>query len=170
MKIQDCLFCKVTELQLRLDGEWPIDALYFISSLIDLSNLQSLSFRSHFEQTTVLNTVDHLTTLIHRASNVISLIILPINPNEQYNTTMVTLCSIVPLHVRHFTVKIQKLEDMKMVVEKLKHLTSVSFHFPFDRKINSNEMIDWLLNNGRNLTYLENESSLQFWFGKDQHC
>lgn len=170
MKIQDCLFSKVIELKLRLDGEWPIDSLHFLSTLLDLSNLQNLSFHSHFEQTTISQTIDHFTSLIHRTSNLISLIILPLNTDGHYNTTMVTLCSMIPSHLRHWTVKIEKLEDMKMVVEKLKYLASVSFHLPSDRKISGSEMIDWLFNHGRNFTYLENETSLQFWFGRNSLC
>jgi len=157
----------VIELKLRVHGEWPIDSLHFISMLVDLLHLQTLSFQSDFEQSTVSNTVDNLVTLVNRASNICSLILLPLTTNGQYNTTMATLCSIVSFHVKHLTSKIQNLDDMKIVVEKLQHLSSVSFNFPSDRKINSNEIIDWLINNGRNFTHLENDYSLHFWFSNN---
>ena len=157
----------MTELKLRLDGEWPVDSLYFISILVDLSNLQNLSFRSHFEQTIVSNIIDYFTVLLHHTSNLTSLVVLPLNTDGQYNTTMRALCVMVPIRMKHFTVKIRKLDDMKIVIEGLKHLSSVSFHFPSDRKINSNEMIDWLLNNGRDFTHLEYEYSLHLWFGQN---
>jgi hypothetical protein len=160
----------VIELKLRVDGEWPIDSLHFISILVDLLNLQTLSFQSDFDQSTVSNTVENLATLVYRASNICSLILLPLATDGQYNTTMAILCSIVSFHVKHLTLKIQKLDDMKIVVERLQHLSSVSFNLPSDRKINSNEMIDWLINNGRDLTHLENEYSLHFWFGNNRHC
>ncbi len=157
------------ELKLRVHGEWPIDSLHFISMLVDLLHLQTLSFQSDFEQSTVSNTVENLVTLVNRASNICSLILLPLTADGQYNTTMTTLCSIVSFHVKHLTLKIQNLDDMKIVVEKLQHLSSVSFNFPSDRKINSNEIIDWLINNGRNLTHLENDYSLHFWFSNNQY-
>jgi hypothetical protein len=159
----------VIELKLRVDGEWPADSLYFILMLVDLINLQTLSFRSNFDQSTVSNTVANLVTLVHRALNIRSLILLPLSANGQYNTTMATLCSLAPFHVKHLTLKIQKLDDMKIVVERLKHLSSVSFNFPSDRKIHSNEMIDRLRNDGRDITHLENEYSLHLWFGNNRH-
>ena len=167
VKREDVLFEKVIELKLRLDGEWPVDGIHFISLLVNLLNLQTLSFQSDFDQSTVSNTIDNLMKLLHRASNVASLILLPLDTNGHYHVRMATLCSIVSIHVKHLTVKIQKLDDMKTVVERLKHLSSVSFNYPSDRKINSNEMIDWLVNNGRDLTHLEKEYSLHFWFGNN---
>ena len=157
----------MTELKLCVDGEWPIDSLYFISILVDLLKLQTLSFRSNFDQSTVLNTVDNLIKLVYQTSNIHSLILLPLDTNGQYNTTMATLCSIVSFHVKHLTLKIQNLDDMKIVVERLKRLSSIAFNFPSDRKINSNEMIDWLINNGRDITRLENEYSLHLWLGNN---
>jgi hypothetical protein len=138
--------------------------------LVDLLNLQTLSFRSDFEESTVSNTINNLITLMHRASNIRSLILLPLSVDGQYNTTMAILCSIVSLHVKHFSLKIDKLDDMKIIVERLRHLSSVSFNFPSDRKINSNEMIDWLVNNGRDFNHLENEYSLHFWFANNENC
>ncbi len=163
---RDFLFCNVIELKLRFDGEWPAESLYFISMLVDLSNLQTLSFQSNFDQ----SIVDNLVTLVQRASNICSLILLPLGADGQYHTTMEILCSIVSSHVRHLTLKIQKLDDMKIVVERLQHLSSVSFNLPSDRKINSNEMIDWLFSNGRDFTHVDNDYSLHFWFGNNQHC
>lgn len=157
-------------MKVRVDGEWPVDSLYFISILVNLSSLQTLSFQSDFDQSTVSNIVDNLVTLVHRASNIRSLILLPLGTNGQYNTTMATLCSIVSFHVKHLTLKIQRLDDMKIVLGILQHLSSVSFNLPSDRKINSNEMIDWLINNGRDVTHLEHEYSLHFWFGNERRA
>lgn len=170
IKKEDFLFCKVIELKLRVDGQWPIESLHFISMLVNLSNLQILSFQSHFDQSTVSNTIDHLVTLVHRTSNLCSLILLPLGVDGQYHTTMTILCSIVSFHIKHLTLKIQKLDDMKIVVERLQHLSSISFNLPSDRKININEMIDWLISNGRDFIHLENEYSLHFWFGNNRHC
>ncbi|CAF0817129.1 unnamed protein product [Adineta steineri] len=161
IKRDDFLFSKVTELNISVHGEWPIDSFYFISILVDLLKLQKLSFRSDFDQ----STIDNLTVLVNQAFNIHSLSLLPLNMDGQYNTTVTNLCSIVSLHVKHLTIKIEKLDDMKIVVKKLKHLLSISFNFPSDRKINSHEMIDWLINNGQNFTYLEYEYFLHFWFG-----
>ncbi|CAF0826842.1 unnamed protein product [Adineta steineri] len=161
IKRDDFLFSKVIELNISVHGEWPIDSFYFISILVDLLKLQKLSFRSDFDQ----STIDNLIILVNQAFNIHSLSLLPLNMDEQYNTTVTNLCSIVSLHVKHLTIKIEKLDDMKIVIKKLKHLLSISFNFPSDRKINSHEMIDWLINNGQNFTYLEYEYFLHFWFG-----
>jgi hypothetical protein len=160
----------VFELKLRLDGEWPSDFLHFIAMLVDLSNLRSLSFQSDFDQSTVSKTVDNLMTLINRASNICSLLLLPLGTNGQYHTTVATLCSVVSSHIQHITFKIQKLDDMKTVLKKWPHLVSVRFNLPSDRKINCNEMIEWLIDNDRNFTHLDNEYSLHFWFGQNRHC
>ncbi|CAF0766860.1 unnamed protein product [Adineta steineri] len=161
IKRDDFLFANVIELNISVHGEWPIDSFYFISILVDLLKLQKLSFRSDFDQ----STIDNLTILVNQAFNIHSLSLLPFNMNEQYNTTVTNLCSIVSLHIKHLAIKIAKLDDMKIIVKKLKHLLSISFNFPSDRKINSHEMIDWLINNGQNFTYLEYEYFLHFWFG-----
>ena len=157
----------MAQLKLRVDGEWPADALHFISILVDLPNLQTLSFQSDFNQPTVSKTVDKLVKLVHLTSNIRSLVILPLATDGQYTIDMLTLCSIVPFHVKHLTLKIQKPNDMKTVIEKLKHLLSVSFRFPYDRKIHVNEMIDWLVSNGRDLTHLEDDDSLRIWLGNN---
>ena len=169
MKREDCLFSKVNQLKIRVDGEWPNDSLYFISILVDTSNIQILDFQSHFHQSAILKIIENLIKLINRLSNISSLILLPINNYGIYNTTITTLCSILSYNIKHFHIKIEKIDQMKIILEKFKHLSSISFNLPFDRKINIDEIIDWLNINKRDFTYLEYDYSFHLWFNNDQH-
>ncbi|CAF1053538.1 unnamed protein product [Adineta ricciae] len=163
LRKEDFFFANVTELKLSIRGEWPTDSTHFISMLINVSQLQDLSFQSDFNQKTAANVVDSLTKFIQRISHLRSLSVLPLDINGQYHVDMANLSSIVPLSVEHLTLKIEKLEHMILLIKNLDHLSSVSFNYPHDRKIITDEMIEWLSNSGRDFSHLEREYSLHFW-------
>jgi hypothetical protein len=158
------LFRKVTELDLRIDGERSLHLLGFLPTLIDLTHLDTIFLQVDFDHSIVSKIVH----LVKQACNVRSLKLFPLNPNNQYNVTMAYVCSIVPFHVKHLTVKIKQLDDMKIVVNELKHLSSISFCFPYCGKINVNEMINWLIIDRRDFTYLETENSFNLWLGENR--
>ncbi|UJR08749.1 hypothetical protein I4U23_013006 [Adineta vaga] len=164
MNREDFLFTNVTELKLRVHREWSVEALHFISMLVNVLELRTLSFQSDFHPKTASKIVDNLMKFLQKTSHLRSLIVLPLDINGQYHVNMMTLCSIVPVHIENFALKVQNLDDMREVLENLIYLSSVSFNYPHDRKIISIEIIEWLINNGEKFSYIEKEYSIHFWF------
>ena len=83
------------------------------------------------------------------------------NHNRRANTEII--CSIVPYHVKHLQMKINRISDMKMILERLEHLSSVAFHFPICSPNNSTKIIKWLKQRRMTFTFWCNSFCIHLW-------
>jgi hypothetical protein len=72
---------------------------------------------------------------------------------------MENFCSIIPHHIKHLKI------DIKIILDRLEHLTSVTFRILNRKKHWQTEMIEWL-SKRRDSTYCIEYDILHAWLGK----
>jgi hypothetical protein len=138
-------------------------SLDLLSALLELSSIHRISLELFYNQLSNSNTRMHLSALFSRCCHLKSLTLLPLEIDGQYGMFVDALLAIVPSQVKHLTFTIQNHEQMERALTTMQHLWSISFNFPYHRKIDGREAIDWLSSNGRIFTYSETDRSLSFW-------
>jgi hypothetical protein len=140
-----------------MDGQWPINSLEFFSTVFVLSQLVKISLNIWFDNDFAQCTINGLTTLLERTPNVHTLH----NHNRTANAEMI--CSIVPRHIKYLQMRINHINDMKMVLEQLQHLSSVTFHFSICSPNYPTKIIKWLKLRGTPFTFWCNPYCIHLW-------
>ena len=148
------------KMNLRMNDTCSLDLL---TALLDLSSIRRITLELFYKQLSTSTMRMQLSSLFTRCSRLISLTLLPLEIDGQYDMSVETILAIVPSHVKHLTLKIQKLEQMKKALNTMQQLWSISFNFPYHRNINAKEVIDWLSSSGRTFTHSVTDHSLSFW-------
>ena len=164
VKGKSILFRHVTELYIRLDEFWSTKSIHFLSALVDLSYIRRFVIQLHYDQLSIFNLVAHFPRLK-------SLDLVPLDADDaSHQMKMEKITLSIPMHVKHVTLKIQSLDEMKLVFNTLPHISSIMFNYPYHRKINSKEIIQWLQENRRTFTFFETDHSLNIWLNKNSLC
>ncbi|CAF0748325.1 unnamed protein product [Adineta steineri] len=156
------LFCHLTALTLIIDEEWPFESNEFLLNLIDLSHLTTLELSVDFTHSSISDTIDNIGYLLKQTNNVHTLIL---SSHDSTTSIIERICSIIPHYVRHLDLFDIDLDDIKILLERLKHLFSVSFTFSIEMPFSPTEIIEWL-SKIRNFTYLDDKRSLSLWLGQ----
>ena len=151
---------------MTINGEWPSNSIEFLSTLIDLSHLTALGLYINFDHCSISNTINNIDYLLQQTYNVRSLTLANSFCGSNLNGIVENLCSIIPHHVKHLDIYDMDLDDIKIVLDRLKHLSSVTFVFLFDMPFSPNEIIGWL-SQRIDFTYLVDNCSLSIWLGNN---
>ncbi|CAF1220004.1 unnamed protein product [Rotaria magnacalcarata] len=160
------LFQQTTELRLIAGKEWSLDFHKFLSVLIDLSRIVRIMLGIDFDRLSDVDTVNDIRALFEQTCNLRSLEFPPPSVIYSYEEALTNLCSIVPNRVKHLQVPVRRFDDMKIVIEKLDTLSSVSFHVNGRDFALCQNLFDWLTNSGRDFSQRQYNSYIQLWLGK----
>lgn len=158
------MFCKLTDLTLTISGKWCFNSIEFLSTLIDLSCLTTLGLYVDFDSSTVSNFINNIGYLLQQTYNVRSLTLSNSFYGGHLNMKVEDLCSIIPPYIKHLDIYDMDLHDIKLLLTRLKYLSSVTFVFFFDMPFSPNEIIEWL-SDKMSFTYLVDNCSLSLWLG-----
>jgi hypothetical protein len=158
------LFRKATKLNIDLPKDWSAISLQFLSTLIDVSHLEQIKLDSYYFDDYSLDILTRIATFIRQAHNVSSLIIY--NASYRYRPTLAAekVCLIVPHHVKHLQVPANDLDEIQVILERCKHLSSVQFNIQYSSS--SNKIVQWLAKNTINSTYRKGFRLLTVWLGR----
>ncbi|UJR17429.1 hypothetical protein I4U23_004324 [Adineta vaga] len=170
-KKNECLtaprqFRRVNELRVIVDGEWPIGSHQFLSQLIDLSYITKIMLGIDFHRLANQCTATDIRTLLEQTCNLCSLEFLRANVTNQYNTAIENVLLMIPSRVKHLRVSAKTLDDMTMILEQLKHLSSVSFQLNALDSTLCQQLFKWLAQSGRDFTQRQYKCCIQLWLGK----
>ena len=157
------LFRKATKLHLNHTKDWPLAPLNLLSAILDLSQLVEIKLKSNFFRDYKMALVREMATFIQRADNVSSLIITNSSYIHKSTLTAENICSMVPRHVKYLDVSVRHFQDMKMILERCRHLSSVQFHIRSSKF--SPKIVQWLAENTIYSRYRESERKLVIWLG-----
>lgn len=122
------------------------------SSLIRQSNPYMLSDMTKFFQTTPhLSSLDIDFGFLSRKSSL----------------TAKDICSMIPSHVKHLSVSIKDLNEIKSIFQRLEHLSSANFFY--DYIPTWNEVTQWLDKNRKGSSYEVDSFSVCVWLGKSSN-
>lgn len=148
-------FRQLNKLILCVDHQWPEGSMEHLSLFIDLSVITELSISIDFRPG---ETFEYLADFLRRTSRLYSLMI------DSSNIDFDQLCEIIPSNVKHLQVSVKNIEDMKMIIERLKQLNSLTFEYYNRSKIVSSEFPSWLEENRRQSTYRIDVMYMSIWF------
>ena len=153
----------LTELHLRFDALWSSKSSDYLSRWINFSFIRRLFLLLYYNDLSSIQTKRNLSSLFTCACHMKTLILLPLELDGQYDVPVDTIASLVPSCVKHFTFKVQCLRHIEVALTMLRDLCSITFHVPHHRKINSQEVIQWLTDHERTVTYSETDQFIRFW-------
>lgn len=135
-----------------------------MSTLIDLSHIVMLSlqignFFNYYSEAT-----GNVYRLFKLANNVRSVKILISSNYRSIDDRTISICSLVPDHVRHVTISVSTLYQMHMALNHLKYISSIKFEYTNTIDNVSDMHLTWLKEQKRSYTYRLHRSSLCMWF------
>jgi hypothetical protein len=137
-----------------MSEQWSIDSLQFLPPLLNLTHLVKISLKICFDTD---YTITAIAGLLKEAPNIHTI--------QSYHRTInpQIICTIVPRHVKDLKVKIDRIKDMKMILEQLDHLSSVTFQYPVYSLNYPPNIIKWLKQRGKSFTFWCNLSRIHLW-------
>ncbi|CAF3779503.1 unnamed protein product [Rotaria sp. Silwood1] len=156
-------FRKLNKLLLSIDNEWPIGSVEYLSTFIDLSCIVELLISIDFESQSVSNKLTNITHLLEQTSNLHTLTI------DSSSASTENICLLVPNHIKHLQVSVNNSDDIKLIIEQLKHLSSITFEVLYDIKSLSTEFVTWLMEKTNESTYRNDNMILSIWFNNNNN-
>ncbi|CAF1549709.1 unnamed protein product, partial [Rotaria sordida] len=165
VQLQTCQFRNASNLNIRIDNPWPVDFVQHLSSFIDLSHLEKLTLVDELAEDFYPNTPIHFVILLQQAYNVRSLVFKDKWLDKTCGSNMENFCSLIPNHIKYLEIDISIMDDMKIILNRLDHLLSVTFRFISRKQHWPNKIIKWL-STRRDATYSTDLYTLSIWLGK----
>jgi predicted NUDIX family phosphoesterase len=160
-------FRTMKKLGLIFDSNRPVGWILFISMFINLTTITHIGLAG----TNILNgdsgIVADIKNLLQQTCNVYSLNIRGFLLNQKSCLTADHICSMIPIHVRQLEVSIKNLNEVKIVLQRLKHLSSAKFIF--DETPSWSHFHEWFKINKQNMSYQTDRFSLLIWFKKNNN-
>lgn len=113
----------------------------------------------------MFNIISNLNILFNQASNLRSLVLLDYWTPDNFMTRMQTICSMITSNIKHLQIRIKNLDDIKYILERLEHLTSVTFEYAQILTINRQEFIQSLGFLKRYSSLWDSQQTLHVWLG-----
>jgi hypothetical protein len=151
----------ISQLALDIGGKSWSHAFEYLSSLIDLSQLHQIWLFASKNRPFRISTVN---ILLKQASNVRT---LGLSYDDDLTPFIDELCSVASYQIDHLELKTKSIDNMKLILERVSHLSSVTF---LQHSCSSNsfmEMSKWLAEKGRQFNVSDNHQSLQIRFEKN---
>jgi hypothetical protein len=159
------VFRNVTNLTLGNDGDWPKNSLELLSTILDLSRIVKLSLSVNFIPENTPSAVSNIIALLNQASNLRSLVLLDYWAPDNLMARMKAICSMITPNIKHLQIRVKNLDDIKYILERLEHLTSVTFEYAQILTINRQEFIQSLAYLKRYTSLWESQQALHVWLG-----
>lgn len=150
----------MNKLMLCVDDEWPTDSVEHLSTFIDLSCIVELTISIDFCPEFLSYSLDNLIYLFKQTCHLQFLTIDSSTIDGEY------VCSIVPDYVKHLQVSIKNIDDMKIIIKGLKHLSSITFEHFNRSKLSSSDFVPWLMENRKNSSCRIDEIYVCIWLDK----
>jgi len=149
---------------ITLKDDWPLLSLQSLSMFIDISRISYMKVRSYYFNGYNQNTWMDFGTFMKQAHNLSSLIIDSSFDTYKSVRTIENIYSIVPRHVKHLEIPINDLNQIKMILERCQHLSTIKFDTGLSKL--SEEVIKWFAENTINTRCREDYKMVTVWLGK----
>ncbi|CAF3942320.1 unnamed protein product [Rotaria sp. Silwood2] len=137
------IFGKLTQLALDINDQQPSDFLKCLSSFIDLSHVNEIWLLEDYSRFLQLETIKNL---LEQTSNIRTL---------------------VSGRIDHFKIRLRQLHWMKLVLTRLKHVSTVTIQHYESSSNSIPDMIKRLSRKGKTFSVDDNYKSIQIKFDKD---
>ena len=157
------MFPNLIRLTIDVDQEWSLECIQYLSTIIDLSRLEKLTFNPDLNIQCIRNTIDSISILMELAYNLNT---LAIHPFSSYNgiENMETICKIIPKHIKYLEITVQDLDTMKIILNHHQYLWSLTLLASSNRSMPWSDFLNELINRKKDFVYWESYFSLHIWF------
>lgn len=157
------MFNKWNRLILDMDGFtcWKFQSFDYLSTLINLSQLNEIwlfiPYREGFNP-------EFINNLLEKASNVKT---LGISHYGDFTSIIDDVSSILSNHVDHLKIRLEYINYMKLIVERVQQFSSITFIHDWSLLSHQMEMIEWLNQKQIKFSIKNDYQYLQIWFNKN---
>ena len=155
---------KCTRLVLNIDDFicWhQLSSFELFSTLINLSQLNEIwlfiSCREGFDRKAINN-------LLERTPNVHT---FGISYNNDLKLIIEEVCSVLSHRIDHLKVRVNYIDYMKLILERVEHVSTITFIYNWRLLTHQTEMIEWLNKKQRKFSIANDHQSLQVWLKKN---
>jgi hypothetical protein len=158
------MFRKVTKLELEYNSHRLPKWTSFISTLIDLTTVTEIKLTGIMISLAEPDIIADLSNLVKQAHSLISLDIACQYENRKSKLTAHDICSMTPSHVKHLSASIKNLNEAKIFLEQLQHLSTARFFYATN-DLFSHSFIEWLKQNKIGSSHFVGAVYTKIWFG-----
>ncbi|CAF3108676.1 unnamed protein product [Rotaria sp. Silwood2] len=159
------LFRKVKTLELEFVTTRPHDWIEFISNLIDLTTVVEVKISSTLIRKSDLYMLNDIANLLKKTCCISSVDICSGFFSRKSSLTATEICSLLPTHVKQLAVSVKNVNEIKSVLERFQHLSSVKFYFDYTPYWN--EVTKWLDDKRKGSSYQADSFSIYIWLGNN---
>jgi len=136
----------------------------FILTFVDLRTVTEIKLTGTIISEAKPNIIDDLTSLLQRACNLTSLYIHCPYGSGGSKLTAQHICAMTPSNVKHLATPIKNLDEAKICLEQLQHLTTAKFFYLKNRLLLAS-FIEWLKQNRTGSSHFVGALYTKIWFG-----
>ncbi|CAM2721604.1 unnamed protein product [Rotaria socialis] len=120
-------FQSVVELTLEIEKNWPANLAEYLSTILNLSSLQTIHLDFKQECQFVVSLDNEVDTLFKHARDLISCKISCHNSERMKLITFNAICLKLPRRIKYLQTDITYVDDAKILLEQIEHLSHVTF-------------------------------------------
>jgi hypothetical protein len=160
------MFEKVTELILSITKDFSNDSIDYLSKLINYSHVDTLSLYFDLGDQSFENIISPFQAFLDRLYSMNSIKIRYRRCRTSFIKSLQTTCLMIPNQVKHLTVEVKTLNEMKLILDLFEHLSSITFKSLKTVPDEFEKIIVWLREKKRDFLYHQAHGHLSFWFGE----
>ncbi|CAF1197551.1 unnamed protein product [Adineta ricciae] len=160
------VFRHVTELTLDLNDKCLMCLTQSLANLLNLSHITQLALNINYDFSSDVNTTTNLKNIVQHISNIHTLEISNNLSTIYSNITIEDICLLIPSTIEHLKITVKNITDMKTIIDRFEHLSSITFRFSFYKSIPSAKIIESFLNIKKDLTYRKDDCSIRVWLNR----
>ncbi len=161
------MFSGLTKLTLTINNNFSNDSIDYLSTLIDLRKLDTLSLTLDLFLESFMNILSNFNNLLSRTCNVKSINLRFANVAlRKFIEYIETVCPVLPCQVKHLTIDMDHKISIQTILDRFENFSSVTFRSTIKLSIEFDNIIEEFKQKERDFVYRKNLNYVSFWFGK----
>ncbi len=160
------MFCNVTKLELEYNFHRPKSWTSFFSERFYISIVIKIILTGLITTLVDQGIITNLRNLLQQACSLTALDICCQYEQRNSNLTAQDICSITPPQLKHLATAIKNLNETRIVLEQLQHLSTARFFYASNNS-SSDAFIEWLEKNKIGSSHFVGAVQTKIWFGHD---
>lgn len=110
--------------------------------------------------------VSHLQNLFTQASDLRELLLFDYWAPDNSFLRMRTICSLLSPNIKHLQIRVKDMEEIKYLLERLEHLTSITFEYSHMLTIKRRDFLQSLADLDRLTSLWNSANAFHVWLGR----
>jgi hypothetical protein len=150
-----------------ITNDFSNGSIDYLSSLIDLSHLDTLSLTLDLCEQSFKNISTIINTLFNQTYNVQSIDLRSTRLKNLIEYLKI-ICPMISKQVKHLTVDIGSTNEMEWILDRFENFSSITFQAKMHYSPQFDQVIQGFNRKRRDFTFYKDYMHLSFWFGKEK--